>query len=324
MQSLKDLKNKFEAYMTENGFPDSFKNLYEPANYIMQLGGKRIRPVLVLAALESLSKPYQWGMDAALAVEVFHNFSLVHDDIMDAADIRRGKPTVHKKWDTNAAILSGDVMLVKAYDLLLKYDQEMVPELMSIFSQTAREVCEGQRLDMDFEQRDDVTIDEYIQMITYKTAVLLGCALKLGARIAGVGEDDQRHFYEFGKNIGIAFQIQDDIIDTYGDEVQTGKKQGGDIIQNKKTYLYLKALQLLSPEEAEQLKQLYNQNDVVESEKISQVIDLFEKSFVKLHAEELKHGYRDLALSHLAALDLDEEKTKTLLQMVEFLQDRSH
>ena len=324
MHSLVDLKKQYEAYLSANAFPDTIQNLYEPANYIMGLGGKRIRPVLVIAAIEALGKPLTWGMNGAMAVEVFHNFSLVHDDIMDAADIRRGKQTIHKKWDLNTAILSGDVMLVKAYDYLLDYDHDLVPDLIRVFSKTAREVCEGQRLDMDFEDRDDVTIDEYIQMITYKTAVLLGCALQLGAQIAGADAEDQRHLYEFGKNIGIAFQIQDDIIDTFGDSSKTGKKQGGDIVQNKKTYLYLKALQLLSKQEAKVLFDLYHDNTLEESDKISQVIDLFERSFVKLHAEELKHGYRDLALSHLAALDLPEEKTTTLLEMVQFLQDRAH
>jgi geranylgeranyl diphosphate synthase type II len=324
MHSLGDLKKQFEAYLSGQTFPDTFDNLYGPANYIMSLGGKRIRPVLVLAAVEALGKPLNWAMNGAMSVEVFHNFSLVHDDIMDAADIRRGQATVHKKWDVNTAILSGDVMLVKAYDYLLEYNHDIVPELIRIFSKTAREVCEGQRMDMDFERRDDVTIEEYIQMITFKTGVLLGCALQLGAKIAGADEKDQRHFYEFGKNIGIAFQIQDDIIDTFGDSSKTGKKQGGDIVQNKKTYLYLKALQLLSEGEARRLYELYHTDDIVESEKISQVIDLFEKSFVKVHAEELKCGYRDLALSHLAALDLQNGKESTLLEMVNFLQDRAH
>jgi len=324
MLSLKDLKNLFEQELENPVFPADYKNLYDPANYIMSLGGKRIRPIMVYAALEAFSKPYKWGTDAAKAVEVFHNFSLVHDDIMDAADIRRSQQTVHVKWDTNTAILSGDVMLVKAYELLQNYDMEMLPDLLSVFSRTAKEVCEGQRLDMDFEQRDDVSIEEYISMITFKTAVLLACSLQLGAIIAGVDKDDQRHIYEFGKNVGIAFQIQDDIIDTYGDSSKTGKKQGGDILQNKKTYLYLKSLQLLSDSQKNELEGLYNSKDHDPEDKIKQVTKLFDESFVKIHAEELKNGYRDLALSHLAALDLPDDKTKTLLELVDFLQDRDN
>ena len=261
MLTLVELKNKFQDFLVDHPFPEDYPNLYVPASYIMRLGGKRVRPVLVLAVLDACRVGVEKGFSAAMAIELFHNFSLIHDDIMDDAVIRRGQTTVHEKWDTNTAILSGDVMLILAYQYLLDYGPEKSRQLLLLFNKTAREVCEGQRMDMDFEIQSDVEISSYIQMISFKTAVLLGCSLQMGGILAGMSDQEQSHIYSFGKNLGIAFQIQDDLIDVFGNEELTGKKQGGDILQNKKTYLYLKSLELLSIEEVEELRKLYQKKE---------------------------------------------------------------
>lgn len=323
MHNLSALKSEFEKFLKENAYQRDYPSLYDPVNYILSMDGKRIRPVLVLAALEALGENINQGFEAAMAVEVFHNFTLVHDDIMDDAAIRRGQATVHEKWDVNTAILSGDVMMINTFEWFLSYE-EYASELIKLFTKTGKEVCEGQRLDMDFEQRDDVSISEYIHMISYKTAVLLGAALQMGAIIAGKDAKVQNHLYQFGLNVGIAFQIQDDLIDTFGDESKTGKKKGGDILQNKKTYLYLKSLELLEGKHRAELESLFQNNDLPEEEKIEQVIALFEEAFVKVHAEELKHNYRDLAMSHLTATGIDPNQQKTLLELVDFLQSRTY
>jgi len=321
MHNLAALKAEFESFLKSNTYQGEYPTLYDPVNYILEMDGKRIRPVLVLAALEALGENINHGFEAAMAVEIFHNFTLVHDDIMDDAQIRRGQSTVHEKWDLNTAILSGDVMMINTFEWFLTYE-EYSAALIRLFTKTGKEVCEGQRLDMDFEVRDDVAIPEYIHMITYKTAVLLGCALQMGAIIAGKDEKVQKHIFEFGLNVGIAFQIQDDLIDTFGDQQKIGKKKGGDILQNKKTYLYLKSLELLSDAQSSELRSLFQQNDLPEAKKIDRVTELFEAAFVKVHAEELKNNYRDLALSHLTATGIPVENQKTLLELVDFLQTR--
>ncbi len=221
--------------------PSSPHNLYHPISYFLSLGGKKMRPVLTLMGCELFQKDYSIAKNAALAVELFHNFSLVHDDIMDAAPLRRGQETVHQKWDNNVGILSGDAILILAYQKLATYEPNILAKLLPIFNQTAIEVCEGQQYDMDFESRDDVSISEYLQMIKFKTAVLLGCSLKMGAIIGKSSEADANELYNFGVNLGLAFQLQDDILDVYADQNKFGKQVGGDIIANKKTYLLLKA-----------------------------------------------------------------------------------
>jgi len=245
----------FTNFLLSNPMNRAPVNLYEPADYILSLGGKRLRPVFVLIGCSLFDSKPEKALKTAMAVEIFHNFTLLHDDIMDNADIRRGKPTVHVKYNANTAILTGDVMMIQAYQYLLdNEDPILVKSLMDIFNKMAFEVCEGQQLDMDFESRDDVSIDEYIKMITLKTSVLLAASLQLGAVIGGASTTDQNHLYEFAKNFGIAFQLQDDILDTFGEASAVGKKIGGDILQNKKTYLYLKALELADAEENTKLK----------------------------------------------------------------------
>ena len=274
MQTVEFYQKQFLAYLEDFTNFQEPKNLYEPISYILNLGGKRLRPVLTLMSTEIFGTNYNKALDAALSIEVFHNFSLIHDDIMDDAPLRRGKETVHEKWDINRGILSGDAMLILAYKLFENYDSNTFQSLVKLFSETALQVCEGQQYDIDFEIRDDVTILEYIKMIEYKTAVLVGAALKMGAIVANASQEDQGNIYLFGKNLGIAFQLQDDYLDVFGDPKTFGKQVGGDIIENKKTYLYLKTLELSSDENKTQLKYLYELNPEDKQDKIDTVKSL--------------------------------------------------
>ncbi len=249
--------------------------LYEPVKYILTLGGKRLRPVLTLMTADFFGADYQEAMNAALAVELFHNFSLIHDDIMDNAPLRRGEETVHEKWDINTGILSGDAMLILAYQLFEGYEPELFRELAKLFSKTAIEVCEGQQYDVDFETRDDVTLSEYIKMIEYKTAVLVGASMQMGAIVAGASVACKEGIYNFGRDLGIAFQLQDDYLDAFGNPDTFGKQVGGDIIANKKTFLYLTALQNSSKDEAKTLQHLFSINPKDPSEKIKTVKEIF-------------------------------------------------
>lgn len=243
MRNLDTYRSLLDKALLEWTPPGSPANLYEPVRYILSLGGKRLRPVMVLLAADMAGGRPEDALGPALAIEWFHNFSLLHDDIMDQAALRRGKPTVHMRYSANAAILSGDVMLVDAFRFLSQVPGELLPELMDHFSQTAVEVCQGQQLDMDFEKRMDVSTDEYLEMIRLKTAVLLGCSLFIGARVGGASVAHARSLYEFGEHLGLAFQLRDDLLDTYGDPEKFGKTVGGDILQDKKTYLFIHALQ---------------------------------------------------------------------------------
>nr|WP_314290347.1 polyprenyl synthetase family protein [uncultured Capnocytophaga sp.] len=276
MHSIEDYREAFLAYLNSQHIQREPRHLYEPINYILHLGGKRLRPILTLIATELFDVDYKKALDVATAVEVFHNFSLIHDDIMDKAPFRRGQATVHEKWNTNIGILSGDAMLIMAYRLLERYPAKTLASLSPLFSKTALEVCEGQQWDMDFESRMDVKIEEYIEMIRCKTAVLIGASLQMGAIIAEATLENQLLLYDFGINIGLAFQLQDDYLDSFGDS-SFGKKIGGDIIENKKTMLYLKSLELGTPEECESLLEWYKISKESE-EKIEEVKRLFEKT----------------------------------------------
>lgn len=323
MLTFEALSKTFTTFLEEYSFPSKPQRLYDPVRYIMSLDGKRIRPLLSLAAYNIYHEDVEKANHAAMAVEVFHNFSLLHDDIMDNAFKRRGKDAVHIKYDENSAILSGDVMMIWSYKLLEEYKHNTL-DLFKIFTKTSIEVCEGQRMDMDFEERDEVSISEYIEMITLKTSVLLGAALKMGALVADASTQDQFHLYEFGKNVGIAFQIQDDVLDTYGDEATFGKRIGGDILQKKKTFLYLKSLELLSETQVNRLKELFAPDyDIVNEEAhIDEVTDLYNKAFVNVHADETKLVYQQLAFSHLDAISADKTKTEVLKQFAEKLLNR--
>ena len=253
MQKIVELQELVSKKIKEKKYSKYPEDLYDPLDYIMSLGGKRMRPVLVLLAHHLYSDNHEEALDAAIAVETFHNFSLIHDDIMDAAPIRRGKPTVHEKWNQNTAILSGDVMLIEAYELFVNYPKEILPKLLKLFNKTAIEVCEGQQIDMLFETQKNVKVEEYIKMIELKTAVLLGCSLEIGAIIANAPADDAQMLYEFGRLMGIAFQLQDDYLDVYANPEKFGKQVGGDIISNKKTFLWIEAHRLANEQQSKEI-----------------------------------------------------------------------
>lgn len=288
-------------------------SLYSPINYILQLGGKRLRPVLTLMTAEVFNADYKVALDAALSIEVFHNFSLVHDDIMDDAPLRRGYQTVHEKWDVNTGILSGDAMLIMAYQLFENYEPVTFQALAKLFSKTALEVCEGQQYDVDFETRDDVTIGEYLKMIEYKTAVLVGAAMKMGAIVANASLEDQHSIYEFGKNLGIAFQLQDDYLDVFGDPKTFGKQVGGDIIENKKTYLYLKALEFSNEVDRFELTQLFSSNPEDLSAKINTAKQIFVSSGSAEATKNAIQEYTYKAFNVLSTINISEDK-KALLK----------
>ncbi|MEN8769499.1 MAG: polyprenyl synthetase family protein [Candidatus Arcticimaribacter sp.] len=296
--------------------------LYDPMRYILELGGKRIRPVLALLAADAVGGDVKKALPAALAVEVFHNFSLVHDDIMDEAPLRRGKATVHEKWDANTGILSGDVMLVKAYQCLDAYPAELFKELTQLFSQTAKEVCEGQQYDMDFPQQDSVSQAEYLHMIKNKTAVLLGCSLQMGAMIGGLSREESQPFYDFGIELGLAFQLQDDYLDAFGDPLTFGKQVGGDIIENKKTLLYLLALEKGDKEQQAELEELFSSQPEDPSDKIATVKTLFKATKADLAIQQLMAQYTDKALVEVEKFAISEEKKNLFKQFAKALMER--
>lgn len=300
------------------------ENLYVPIQYIMSLGGKQLRPLLTLMACESYGKPYNKGLDAALAVELFHNFSLMHDDIMDNAPLRRGQRTIHEKWDTNTAILSGDALLIMAYRLFENYPSEIFKQLAVLFSTTAIKVCEGQQLDMDFQQKSTVTISAYTEMINNKTAVLLGAALEMGAIIAEASTHDREHLYEFGRNLGIAFQIQDDYLDAFGDLSTFGKQTGGDIIENKKTYLYLKAIEKAGDEDRKILQSLFEVRPENLEEKIETVKKIYMATGAVEDTQEAVQHYMSTSLNHIDVLQITPDKKQWFLDFANFITQRNH
>ncbi|WP_299768611.1 polyprenyl synthetase family protein [uncultured Dokdonia sp.] len=312
MLSVLEYSSIFIDYLSKRSLDKEPKNLYTPINYILDLGGKRLRPVLTLMATELFDQPYQKALDAALAIEIFHNFSLVHDDIMDDAPLRRGQQTVHEKWDINTGILSGDAMLILAYQLFENYEGDIFKELAKLFSKTAIEVCEGQQYDVDFETRDDVTIPEYLTMIEYKTAVLVGAALKMGAIVAGASSECQESIYNYGRDLGIAFQLQDDYLDAFGDPETFGKQVGGDIIENKKTFLYLTALQKSEKDEAKQLEHLFSITPVDPTEKIETVKQQFIDSGAAAATKAEMEKYTQQAFESLETVKISEDKKELL------------
>jgi len=320
MESLSSFSVYFENEIGKYQFPICPENLYQPLSYFLQLGGKRIRPLLTLMASEMFALPKENAIQASLAVELFHNFSLIHDDIMDKAPLRRGKQTVHLKWNDDIAILSGDVLLIKAYQALAKQEARHIPALLDLFNQTAVEVCEGQQLDMDFESRDEVSIEEYIEMIRLKTSVLLGCALAFGAIVSDASENDRILIYEFGQNLGVAFQIQDDILDLYGDPEKFGKQIGGDIIANKKTLLLLKALELTQLNPEINVEEMLLIDDHVL--KIETAKSMFDSLGVLTFAREQMTFYQEKALGALNDISVSSEKKKTLVELSEYLFQR--
>ena len=312
MHSVEHYRNAFISYLESKTEIKEPKNLYEPITYILSLGGKRLRPVLVLMATDIFGTDYKVAMDAALAIEVFHNFSLVHDDIMDDAPLRRGKTTVHEKWDINTGILSGDAMLITAYQLFENYDGQMFRSLAQLFSKTAIEVCEGQQYDVDFETRDDVILPEYLKMIEYKTAVLVAAALKMGAIVAKASEEEQQKIYDFGCYLGIAFQLQDDYLDAFGDSKTFGKQIGGDIIENKKTYLYLKAMESGTIEHQKELTDMFSIRLDDSSGKIARIKAIFKETGAAEETTQAIGKYTEHAFEVLEKLKISAEKKKVL------------
>ena len=312
MLSIEKYQEEFVKYLEEYSNFKEPKGLYEPIDYILGLGGKRLRPVLTLMTADIFNGDYKKALNAALSVEVFHNFSLVHDDIMDDAPLRRGEKTVHEKWDINTGILSGDAMLIMAYQLFENYESTTFQSLAKLFGKTALEVCEGQQYDVDFETRNDVTIPEYLKMIEYKTAVLVGAAMKMGAIVAHASEDDQNNIYEFGRNLGIAFQLQDDYLDAFGDPKTFGKQVGGDIIENKKTYLYLKALEFSNESDRLELSQLFESNPENVHTKIGLAKQFFVSTGSAQATKEAIEEFTKQAFSGLEALNISEDKKHLL------------
>lgn len=323
MLSIEKYQSEFTEYLNKYEVTKEPLGLYEPIDYILNLGGKRLRPVLTLMATDVFNGNYKQALKAALSIEIFHNFSLVHDDIMDDAPLRRGHKTVHEKWDINTGILSGDAMLIKAYQLFESYTPQTFQLLAKLFSKTALQVCEGQQYDVDFETRNNVTIPDYLKMIEYKTAVLIGAALKMGAIVANASEKDQDNIYEFGKNLGIAFQLQDDYLDAFGDPKTFGKQVGGDIIENKKTFLYLKALELANNTEREYLYRLYNEKPVDNLYKIDQVKLLFLTAGAAEATQQEIKSYTNKAFNVLDPLNISPEKKDLLKAFGEKLMTRT-
>jgi geranylgeranyl diphosphate synthase type II len=316
---FQELSQEFSSYFNKKHFPDQPETLYGAASYMLEDGGKRIRPVLCLLGNELFSpiQPDTWKI--AIALELFHNFTLIHDDIMDKAPLRRGKATVHAKYNESTALLAGDVMLLQAYEYLNETDSNHVQNLIRLLNKTGREVCEGQQLDMDFEKTAAISLAQYLHMIELKTAVFLAGSLRMGAVVAGAGETDQQNIYDFGKNLGLAFQVQDDWLDTFGNPSTFGKQKGGDIIANKKTFLLVKALESASPEQKQELTELLLYNG---SDKVDRMTAIYQSAGVDQAAQEAKNLYMGKAYSHLESIEVPSARKASLKELAVYLLER--
>jgi len=319
---IQQYRKEFEKYLNAYTPPKTPQNLYNPVSYFLSLEGKRIRPILTMLSCDLFDGNYKDSLDAALAVEVFHNFSLVHDDIMDEAPLRRGNQTVHQKWDLSTAILSGDVMLILAYQLFENYNQNIFVSLAKLFSKTAVEVCEGQQMDIDFSKLNNINSAKYLNMVELKTAVLIGASMKMGAIVAKASDNEQENIYEFGKNLGIAFQIQDDFLDTFGDEKKFGKVIGGDIIENKKTLLYVKSMEIFTEKDKSELTKLYSSKHLDESNKIEAVKELFLNYNIPSIIENEINYYTQFAFKKLDNLNISDHKKDFLFDFGNSLMKR--
>jgi geranylgeranyl diphosphate synthase, type II len=320
MKRFQQLSQEFSTYFNINHFPEQPETLYGAASYMIADGGKRIRPVLCLLGNELFGPLVADTWKTATAIELFHNFTLIHDDIMDKAPLRRGRPTVHARYDEPTALLAGDVMLLRVYEYLNQTDPRHAQTLIKLLNKTGREVCEGQQLDMDFEKTPVITPDQYLQMIELKTAVFLAGSLQMGAEIAGAKHSDQQHIYAFGKNIGLAFQVQDDWLDSFGDPATFGKQNGGDILANKKTFLLVHALAKASREERLKIENLMNSSP---TDKIEKMIALYKQTGADQAASLAKQHYIEKAFSHLAFIDVAAENKTALLELADYLLERS-
>jgi len=322
LHSADTLSRKIEEAIRKIPFDMKPVTLYEPIRYALSVGGKRIRPMLVLLATDMFGQEIEVSVKPAIGIEIFHNFTLLHDDLMDNSDMRRGMPTVHKKWDASTAILSGDAMLIESYKYVASVPPAVLPEIMSLFSKTAMEVCQGQQLDMDFEKRTDVSESEYLEMIVLKTAVLLACSLKMGALLAGASPRDAELLYTFGINIGLAFQLKDDLLDVYGDAKTFGKNIGGDIVSNKKTYLLIKALKTAGDGQRTELLKWISAEKFDKNEKIESVKNIYNDLNLKSISENLIEKYYLAALDCLSFVHVADERKKELISLSENLMYR--
>ncbi len=320
MDNIKFYADLIDKELSELTFSNSPKSLYDPIDYILKIGGKRIRPYLVLLAAESFGGDYKKALGAALSVECFHNFTLMHDDIMDSANLRRGNETVHLKWDTNQSILSGDALLIYSYNLLQVYEPTIYKKLNNVLNNVALQVCEGQQLDLDFEHKSDVSFEDYINMIKLKTAVLVGAALKMGAIISEANDKDLINIYKFGVNLGIAFQLQDDYLDTFGNEELVGKSIGGDIIENKKTALFHLSLLNANKQQANDLIALFNNSS--SENKVINTTKIFKETKADIKTLELVEDYTNLALQSVNGLSISNESKQIFIDFSNSLLER--
>lgn len=322
VKGYEELISYFEDNLKQQAFDDKPSELYAPIQYTLGLGGKRIRPVLTLMACELFGGQIEKAVPQAIAIELFHNFTLIHDDIMDNAPLRRGKVTVFKKWNNNVAILSGDTLFALAYQYVQKADSSILPVTLNVFNKTAIEVCEGQQFDLNFEQEQDLSVDQYIEMIKLKTAVLFGASLKIGALIGGANTEDAENLYDFGLNIGMGFQLQDDLLDTFGDQNIFGKRTGIDIIANKKTFLYLKALENADAPTKQLLVKYYNTSDINQEDKFRVVKDIFSKLKVDQLTNQKIDSYYQAGKESLAKVNVEASKKEKLLELAYKLIER--
>ena len=321
MKNFEELSNEFLIRFNKNHFPAQPSTLYEPADYFLSVGGKRIRPVLCLMGNELFDEIHDDAYHVATAIELFHNFTLVHDDIMDKAPLRRGMQTVHEKYGLPTALLAGDIMFIVSFNYLNKIKTSNLEKIIHVYNKTAMEVCEGQQIDMDFEKKDVVSMEEYLHMIELKTSVLLAASLQLGAILGGAGDGNQQHLYQFGKNLGLAFQVQDDYLDAFGDPMKFGKQVGGDIIANKKTFLLIKALETASASQVETIKELIKTNP---ADKVNQMLSIFKSCGIDEWAKELKEKYMQTAFKHLDDIAVLSVRKKPLMELAEFLVQREY
>lgn len=311
-----ELLEQINVYIRNLGFSRSPEELYEPISYVLSIGGKRLRPVLMMMAYNLYKENVSEVYAPAAGIEMYHNYTLLHDDLMDCADFRRGKQTVHKKWNENTAILSGDAMLVLAYQLMAQCDVRLLKEVMELFSETALEICEGQQMDMNFETRMNVSEQEYLEMIRLKTAVLLATSLKIGALLGGASSSDADNLYKFGINMGLAFQLKDDLLDVYGNPDVFGKKIGGDIICNKKTFLLIKALEYANVEQKASLESWIARSPFVANEKIFAVTQLYNEIGVRRLCEDLVESYSAKAMEYLSKISVEDDRKEGLRQII--------
>lgn len=315
MRSVEKLMNEIQEAFPKGKFLGVPQELYDPIEYTLSQGGKRLRPLLVLLSCEMFGGNPDEAMPPAVGVEIFHNFTLLHDDIMDAAPLRRGFPTVYKKWDTNVAILSGDTMFVMAYEYVCRVTSEKLPDVLATFNDTARKVCEGQQYDMEFETKPVVTLEDYYMMIRLKTAVLIACCVKVGAIMASADPVDAEHIYKFGENLGMAFQLQDDLLDAFGETSKFGKEIGGDIVTNKKTFLHMKAFELAGGDTLDELNRLIHGNEVDSDEKVSRIQEIYRSLKIDTHTREIIEEYLKEAIFYLDQVRIKESRKRSLRKL---------